>query len=553
MVNIKRHKKQIKTNRPKTRKEVRKEERKQKKQRRQEYYTNMRKPGQFVLKPPDDENNVKSQKEIENDLKAKKKIKKVSVKPTRFNEIENDKIKQKKLEKEMQKQRSKQLIEANLEEDRNIKRLEKQLKLNKRKTKSIPKTFASEGLDYILEVCNPENIKGIVNAEQELNDSGSEFGEDFALMTNQPLKDASSSEEDKKDIEDRDESSDNFSGDSEDDLSDNDEFETESPEKESSDTSMIDDEELLDEENCHRKKRKNEDEIFLSKKQKTISDHASSSESEIEDENIDDNTSTDKTDTWEDIYGRLRGKDGAVVSDNGNKYIPPAIRAKMESNFSEDKKRLEKLNRLKKQIKGLLNRLAEANMHSISTQIEELYMNNSRNDMNDTITNLMLESLTSTVTTPERLLIEHVLLITILHANVGTEVGAHFLHAVVRQFNELFDSEQEVENKSLDNTIGVIAQLYNFKIFNSKLVYELLAKLSSRFDEKRYLTQNLYMNYWPNYRVDLMRKNCNNKQQMYQRKRKKIQESNTCLMYYLQLKTITCLKSQTTTHHIQNI
>lgn len=72
---------------------------------------------------------------------------------------------------------------------------------------------------------------------------------------------------------------------------------------------------------------------------------------------------------------------------------------------------------------GLLNRLAEANMHNISTQIEELYMNNSRNDMNETVTNLILESLISHVTTPERLLIEHVLLITILHANVGTEVG----------------------------------------------------------------------------------------------------------------------------------
>lgn len=47
--------------------------------------------------------------------------------------------------------------------------------------------------------------------------------------------------------------------------------------------------------------------------------------------------------------------------------------------------------------------------------------------MNDTITNLMLESLTSTVTTPERLLIEHVLLITILHANVGTEVGKNIV------------------------------------------------------------------------------------------------------------------------------
>lgn len=62
-------------------------------------------------------------------------------------------------------------------------------------------------------------------------------------------------------------------------------------------------------------------------------------------------------------------------------------------------------------------------MHSIATQIEELYMTNSRNDMNETLTNLILESLVSSVVTPERLLLEHVMLITILHANVGTEVG----------------------------------------------------------------------------------------------------------------------------------
>lgn len=62
-------------------------------------------------------------------------------------------------------------------------------------------------------------------------------------------------------------------------------------------------------------------------------------------------------------------------------------------------------------------------MHSISTQIENLYMNNSRNDMNETLTNLLLDSLVSTVFTPERLLLEHVMLIAILHANVGTEIG----------------------------------------------------------------------------------------------------------------------------------
>lgn len=62
-------------------------------------------------------------------------------------------------------------------------------------------------------------------------------------------------------------------------------------------------------------------------------------------------------------------------------------------------------------------------MHNISTQIENLYMNNSRNDMNETLTNLLLESLISPVVTPERLLLEHIMLVAILHANVGTEIG----------------------------------------------------------------------------------------------------------------------------------
>lgn len=72
---------------------------------------------------------------------------------------------------------------------------------------------------------------------------------------------------------------------------------------------------------------------------------------------------------------------------------------------------------------GLVNRLAESNMHNISKQIEDLYMNNSRNDMNETLTNLLLDSLVTRVLTPERLLMEHVMLVAILHANVGTEVG----------------------------------------------------------------------------------------------------------------------------------
>lgn len=122
-------------------------------------------------------------------------------------------------------------------------------------------------------------------------------------------------------------------------------------------------------------------------------------------------------------------------------------------------------------------------MHSIAKQIEELYMNNSRNDMNNTITNLIVEALVSNIIAPERLLMEHVMLVAILHANVGTEVGAHFLQTVVKLFDEHCKTTN-AENKMLDNVVIILAQLYNFKLFDSKLIYEILEKLTKNFEEK---------------------------------------------------------------------
>jgi len=55
-----------------------------------------------------------------------------------------------KLQMDMKNQRIKQLKKANQQEDKVIRKLEKQLKLNKKKRKSIPKSFAADGLDCIL-------------------------------------------------------------------------------------------------------------------------------------------------------------------------------------------------------------------------------------------------------------------------------------------------------------------------------------------------------------------------------------------------------------------
>lgn len=58
-------------------------------------------------------------------------------------------------------------------------------------------------------------------------------------------------------------------------------------------------------------------------------------------------------------------------------------------------------------------------------------MSHSRNNMNEALTDLLLESLVAHVLTPERLVMEHAMLVAILHANVGTEVGEYLILATV--------------------------------------------------------------------------------------------------------------------------
>lgn len=50
-------------------------------------------------------------------------------------------------------------------------------------------------------------------------------------------------------------------------------------------------------------------------------------------------------------------------------------------------------------------------------------MTNSRNEMNECLLDLIYAALVRTVIVPERVVLEHMMLITILHANVGPEVG----------------------------------------------------------------------------------------------------------------------------------
>ncbi|XP_047424042.1 nucleolar MIF4G domain-containing protein 1 [Mugil cephalus] len=336
----------------------------------------------------------------------------------------------------LQESRKLALLEANEQEDKEIKKLEKCLGLNKRKNKqSLPQSFAVDGLDYILGVLDSGSTAG---AMYDDDDDDMDMAKDnFKKLDESELSDEDGEEEDEMVSE----GSDN-----------DDEVNEEEMDEDEDDEEMADEEDVEEEDD-------DDDDMDNEYDEQVESDAADSDdEEEAEEEAENPDTKLDK------------------VSSTSGKYVPPHLR-----NIGDDKRKAE-LEKLKRNVKGLMNRLSEANMASISGQLEELYMSSSRKDMNDTLTELLLAACVTPTLMPDRLLMEHVLLVSVLHHAVGLEVGAHFLETVVRKFDEVYKEQRE--SKECDNLIAIVAHLYNFQVVHSVLIFDILKLLVGTFTEK---------------------------------------------------------------------
>ncbi|XP_069047088.1 nucleolar MIF4G domain-containing protein 1 isoform X2 [Lepisosteus oculatus] len=429
----------------KSRKELRKEKRKQKKAKMKNYYEGKKQLDQDQLShtmsgtgQEGGVGNVKRKREKgksalskSEEAPSQKKAKNAKEKNVQ-QEKSNKKTKpvhheaKKKDSSRLRETRKQALLEANVAEDKEIKRLERRLGLNKRKNKtSLPQSFAADGLDYILGVLDSgTTASGLYESDEEtgatddrpekLEGGGSdnEQGDSFCgdSDTEEEAMDVNEEEEEEEDGDD-------LSGDLEDEDEDSEEEE------------------------------------------ETIEEAAEGGETEDTDEH-----EIPETEETQPVGGA------------SGKYVAPALRETVDSQRRAD------LERLKRSVKGLVNRLSEPNMASISSQLEELYMSHSRKDMNDTLTDVLLAACVTPALMPDRLLMEHVLLVSILHHTVGLEVGAQFLETVVHRFEELY--QPDCQGKECDNLLAIVAHLYNFHVMHSLLIFDILKKLTSSFMER---------------------------------------------------------------------
>nr|XP_046226579.1 nucleolar MIF4G domain-containing protein 1 isoform X2 [Scatophagus argus] len=417
----------------KSRKELRKEKRKMKKAKMKSHYEG-KKTVSLLLDEgekseiPADKQQQKKKKKME---KAKKEVSKAhsgksTGDPTEKTDNSKSLSSSKKGKKtsKLQESRKMALLEANEAEDREIKKLERCLGLNKRKNKkSLPQSFVADGLDYVLGVLDPgSSAVGMYGDDDDMDmakenfeklDEDEDPGDEMA--SDGSIEDMGSSDDenelDENDDDDDDDDDDNEMADEEEemegepsDLDENDDDDEMVGEEEEDEDEIEDDQDVLDESN------------------ETDSDD----ENEVEAKDIADTPDT-----------KTCGSKSETVNPVTGKYVPPHLRS------AGDDKRKAELEKLKRNVKGLVNRLSEPNMASISGQLEELYMSCSRKDMNDTLTEVLLAACVTPALMPDRLLMEHVLLVSILHHAVGLEVGAHFLETVVRKLDEVYRNPTE--------------------------------------------------------------------------------------------------------------
>ncbi|KAF9966485.1 suppressor of glycerol defect [Mortierella alpina] len=235
----------------------------------------------------------------------------------------------------------------------------------------------------------------------------------------------------------------------------------------------------------------------------------------FEDEEDLDNTDSEEQDDSEseDDGEEAQTKETAPKSapaPQTGKYLPPHLRAAAaaaaaaatgaaESGASALAKAIprqntEELLRLRRQLQGLLNKLSESNIESILMDVEALYRKYPRADVTETITDMILASISSKANLLDSFVILYATVVASLYRLVGIEFAAHFIQTLVEQFDAhhaLASSTKSTEMtddtlsavKQCTNLIVLVSELYNMQVVACVLVYELIQWFMTELSE----------------------------------------------------------------------
>eukprot|EP00741_Cyanophora_paradoxa_P016539 tig00020927_g15969.t1 len=187
--------------------------------------------------------------------------------------------------------------------------------------------------------------------------------------------------------------------------------------------------------------------------------------------------------------GEAAPRRGAASATAGGKYVPPALRGR-EGAVDE------RTERIRRHVRGLVNRVSEQTMESVAAEIAKLYGSYPRNMMNGALGEAVVGSCTDgKLVLSRQFLGLQAALVAALHSSVGHEVGAYFLERVARELEEALEAGAVVEGAGLGegdetaekraaNLLLLLVMLYNYQVVHSGVMYDVLRGLLARFCER---------------------------------------------------------------------
>ncbi|KAK9699327.1 hypothetical protein RND81_08G167500 [Saponaria officinalis] len=159
------------------------------------------------------------------------------------------------------------------------------------------------------------------------------------------------------------------------------------------------------------------------------------------------------------------------------KYLPPHLRSR-----SDD---LQEYSHIRRQIRGLLNRMSESNLESVTGEIYSIFKSVPRAYASQIVSEEVLGSCSGGPRGNEQYASVFAAFVAGMASMVGIDFGANFLASLAKCFEDEYSKE---DNLSLRNLSLFLSYLCIYGVCSSDLIYSFLIKLSKRLTEVDVLT-----------------------------------------------------------------
>uniref|UniRef100_A0A915BSB1 MI domain-containing protein n=2 Tax=Parascaris univalens TaxID=6257 RepID=A0A915BSB1_PARUN len=348
--------------------------------------------------------------------------------------------------------RRKDEVKRSIEEDEaEIKRYATLLGYKKRKSTKIPQVFRAEGLDYLLELCDPVKDREDLAEESEQSQSDvEEFDEEHMAAEEIDLnEDTCNSDADVR------------------------------VKQKVRRVSFADTPQVYPQEN--------ESEVSANKSALKCDGKKGLKRRNVQGSKED--CSDESCGIKEDIYGRLVDrKTGEIVSKGAN-----AEQRLLDLKMGSCSDRNEERKKLEKNLRGIINRLNENTIVSSVKSVGDMFASYAHNDVKEVLFDALYKSAAVGYRLPDRILIEYALFIALLHSTVSVEISSYFVENFILRFVGVISSPPD--DKSLENISVLLAEIYNFKVIKASMVKEILHRLEVVISDKLLECSKLILSY----------------------------------------------------------